>query len=150
KPSNLLLERATRQVKILDLGLACLRAGQLSVGRLTSHAQVLGTPDYMAPEQTISARDVDIRADLYSLGCTSYHLLGGDVPFPGGTAVDKARRHREQDPRPLPADVPEGLRAVVARLMAKDPAARFQTPADLVEAVRNFLPRATPDSPEPV
>ncbi len=138
KPSNLLLAQESRQVKILDLGLACLRRVG-SADRLTAHAQILGTPDYIAPEQTVSARAVDIRADLYALGCTAYHLLAGAVPFPGGDLFDKIQRHRQEAPPPLDAlcpDLPGDLSAVINRLMAKDPADRFQTPADLAAAVR--------------
>jgi serine/threonine-protein kinase len=89
KPHNL-MRAASGQVKILDLGLA--RLVQLAREDGTAAGVVLGTADYMAPEQANDARKADIRADVYSLGCTLYHLLGGRVPFPGGGLLDKLRR----------------------------------------------------------
>ena len=84
-------------VKVLDLGLARLRARD-GAGESSSDADpggaVMGTPDYIAPEQALDAHDVDIRADLYSLGCTLYYLLTGKVPFPGGTLSEKLARHQ--------------------------------------------------------
>src|SRR5205807_443411 len=89
KPHNLILNRKGR-VQILDFGLARLgRAAADDTGEgITASGVIMGTPDYMAPEQTSSAHEVDIRADIYSLGCTLYHLLAGQVPFPGGTVID--------------------------------------------------------------
>ena len=82
KPHNLLVSR-TGQVKILDLGLATLKSGpKEEANKLTADRQFLGTADYAAPEQWESTRDVDIRADIYSLGCTLYYLLAGEAPFP--------------------------------------------------------------------
>jgi serine/threonine-protein kinase len=137
KPSNLLLEAATGRVKVLDFGLAVL-GGEDSTGRLTDPGQVMGTPDYIAPEQSASGRTADARADLYSLGCTAYHLLAGHVPFPGGDAVEKLLRHRHEAPQPLGQvrpDLPTELVGIVGRLMAKDPAVRYQTAAELADAL---------------
>jgi serine/threonine-protein kinase len=151
KPANLLRAARTGQVKILDLGLACLREGTdggVGGDQLTSSDAVMGTPDYMAPEQTLKTRAVDIRADLYSLGCTAYYLLAGHVPFPGGDALEKMLRQRAEQPEPLDhlrPDLPFELAAVVAKLMAKDPAERFQTPADLAASLLPLL--AAPSRP---
>jgi WD40 repeat protein len=139
-------------VKILDMGLA--RVHQLSeyddsFTTLTRAGTFMGTPDYTAPEQWEDAHTADIRADLYSLGCTLYFLLTGEVPFPGGTLVQKLDRHRSKQPTPierLRPDVPPGLAAVMARLMAKDPAERYRTPADVADALLNPRPTTRPGS----
>src|SRR5262245_25098399 len=119
-------------VKILDFGLArVLREATGSEDSLTSAGTVMGTADYIAPEQARDSRRADIRADIYSLGCTLYHLLSGQVPFPGGTAIDKILRHATERPRPLcRSDLPAGLAAVLDRMMAKRPEDRYQTPAE--------------------
>jgi eukaryotic-like serine/threonine-protein kinase len=140
KPSNLLLTEATGQVKILDLGLARILedADIGTADRLTSERVIMGTPDYMAPEQALDTHRVDIRADLYSLGCTAYHLLAGQVPFPGGANVEKLLRHQLEQPRPLEQlrpDLPPGLLDTVRRLLEKDPAQRYQTPTELAQAL---------------
>src|SRR5205814_22901 len=86
----------------------------------------------------------DIRADIYSLGCTFYHLLAGKAPFPQGTTVQKVKAHMEQTPQALAGlrrDVPPELVQVIERMMAKDPAQRFQTPAEVVGALTPFLAR---------
>jgi serine/threonine protein kinase len=101
----------------------------------------MGTPDYLSPEQGRNLAAADIRSDLYSLGCTLYFLLTGEVPFPGGSPLDKLERHKSMDPEPLEQlrpVVPPGVAALVRRLMAKDPAARFQTPAELALALEPF------------
>jgi WD40 repeat protein/tRNA A-37 threonylcarbamoyl transferase component Bud32 len=136
KPSNLLLTAGPNPVvKVLDLGLARVAAtASDETTTLTHEGAVMGTPDYIAPEQARNAHAVDIRADLYSLGCTLYFLLSGRVPFPGGTLTEKLLKHQFDEPEPLerlrPGVAPDVI-AVVRRLMAKRPAARYQTPADL-------------------
>jgi formylglycine-generating enzyme required for sulfatase activity len=94
----------------------------------------MGTLDYVSPEQAMNAHTVDIRADLYSLGCTFYFLLTGQVPFPGGTAMEKLSNHAFHEPAPVEQfrpDVPPGVSAVVRKLLAKKAEDRFQTPAEL-------------------
>jgi tRNA A-37 threonylcarbamoyl transferase component Bud32/nitrous oxidase accessory protein NosD len=142
KPSNLLVVGAT--VKILDLGLARLHQAaepaDLS-GRLTREGLVMGTPDFLAPEQALDPRKADIRADLYSLGCTFYYLLSAQVPFVGGTAMEKILRHQAEEPPPLARfrpDVPDDVQACVRRLMAKRPEKRYQTPAEVAGALLPF------------
>src|SRR5262249_7414794 len=109
KPHNLLLTR-DGVVKVLDLGLARLshaaEEGEAS-STMTQEGAVMGTPDYMAPEQTLDSHRVDIRADLYSLGCTLYHLLAGRPPFAGGTLGEKIAKHQLQDPVPVEQRRPE-------------------------------------------
>jgi uncharacterized protein (TIGR03067 family) len=156
KPHNLMLTPAG-QVKVLDFGLArfaqesqpaaapplpeAAAADAPSAGTLTHEGTVMGTPDYIAPEQVRDAHAADIRADIYSLGCTLYDLLAGHAPFPDGTALQKVMAHVEKKPRPLTElrkDVPAGLARVVARMLAKEPAQRYQTPAEVAAALQPF------------
>ena len=137
KPHNLMVD-SSGQVKILDFGLARFASENSAGGTITEPGSHMGTPDFMAPEQARDPRAADIRADIYSLGCTLYYLLSGQEPFPGGTAISKAMAHIEKPPRPLGelrGDIPLQVQAVVERMMAKDPAQRFQTPAEVAAAL---------------
>ncbi|MCS7016293.1 MAG: serine/threonine-protein kinase [Gemmatales bacterium] len=162
KPSNLLVTKSRSskssatssalrkggdyQLKILDFGLAHLREGRVSrlvesVIRESRAGQVYGTADFMSPEQGRDFHQVDIRSDLYSLGCTFYYGLTGQLPFPGDTAMEKLVRHLTEEPRPLRElrpEIPEALAGVIHRLMAKAPEDRFQTPAELLAAVEQI------------
>jgi serine/threonine protein kinase len=144
KPQNLMLTRKG-QVKILDFGLARLaeEAGpQTGKGHLTMLGTVLGTPDYIAPEQVKDSRTVDVRADIYSLGCTLYFLLTGRVPFPSGSAVEKALAHCDMQPRSLTElrdSIPPELTVIVEQMMAKDPSQRYQSAAEVAQALAPFL-----------
>ena len=129
KPGNIML-LPTGQVKILDLGLAKLRE-QISEKALkyetqTRQGHVLGTPGFTAPEQTQSASHVDIRADIYSLGCTFFFLLYGRAPA-------------ENQTEELSVSLPKKLRTILDRMLAADPAARFQEPKEIVAALDSFL-----------
>jgi WD40 repeat protein len=102
---------------------------------------VIGTADYVAPEQLEDPHGADIRADLYSLGCTFYYLLAGQVPFPGGSLVSKLDKQRWATPTPVDQvrlDVPSAVAGVVRKLLAKKPAERFQTPAELARALEEL------------
>jgi serine/threonine-protein kinase len=102
---------------------------------------MVGTADYLSPEQALSPATVDIRGDLYSLGCTLYYLLTGQPPFPGGTLMQKVLRHQKEEPPPLLSlrpDLPAGLSAVLRRLLAKQPEDRYQTPAAVALALVPF------------
>jgi hypothetical protein len=142
KPSNLLLA-PDGHVKLLDLGLARLQ-DEAPGEELTGTGQVIGTADYMAPEQASGGDDVDIRADVYALGCTLYKLLAGQPPFTGpdySSRYKKLRAHIEADPPPicdLCGEVPEGLVAVLDRLLAKERADRYPTPAEVAAALEPF------------
>jgi serine/threonine protein kinase len=147
KPSNLMLDW-TGTVKVLDLGLArFVRADSLQgMGNGLTGQTVLGTADYLAPEQ---ARDsaVDFRADIYSLGAVAYYMLTGQPPFNGGNVATKLVRHQTEKPRPvtdLRPDVPEGVSAVVARMLAKQPGERPQSPAQVVVALRDWVTEVAP------
>lgn len=144
KPSNLILSARDAVVKVLDLGLARLQADlqtEVPVTPLTQPGLVMGTPDYMAPEQARDPRQADIRADIYSLGCTGYHLLTGQLPFPHPSLVEKLFRHRQVEPEPLEnlrPELPEGLPAVIRRMMAKEPEDRFQEPREVAVSLAPF------------
>ena len=135
KPSNLMV---TKQgvVKILDLGIARLREDN-EVGTLTADGGLMGTPDYIAPEQVLDLGNVDIRADIYSLGCTLYRLLSGRPPFDGpsySTNMAKVVGHTQKEPTPISefAEISPEMAAVVQRMMSKDRENRFQSPAEVV------------------
>jgi serine/threonine-protein kinase len=121
-----------------------------SSSTLTEEGWVVGTPDYLAPEQASDPRKADTRSDLYSLGCTLYFLLAGRPPFPFGSPTDKVIKHAMLDPLPvevLRPDVPESLAAVLHKLLAKKPEDRYQTPAEVVAALAAL--RGLSDRPPP-
>lgn len=111
------------------------------VAQLTAAGTVMGTPDYVAPEQVSDSSKVDIRADIYSLGCSLYQCLTGQVPFPDGDITDRLIAHSSQSPVPvrqLRPGVPPALAAVVAKMMEKDPAKRYQNPGEVAAALVPF------------
>jgi serine/threonine protein kinase len=150
KPSNLIVTQAAGSqsaglVKILDMGLARLedRNGEeTSSATMTQTGSVVGTPDFIAPEQARSSRQTDGRSDIYSLGCTLYYLLTGQVPFPTGTLTEKLLHHVMDEPRPveeLRPDVPPELAAIIRKLMAKAPEKRYQRPAEVAAELEAWL-----------
>jgi len=141
KPENLMLVPEHGVVKVLDFGLARLASERQPGQGLTVENAVMGTPEYMAPEQAIDSRQADIRADIYSLGCTLYCLLAGRPPFAEPTAMGTILAHREQDAVLLHEarlDVPAELSAMVTRMMAKDPEKRYQAPREVSEVLAQF------------
>ncbi|HJZ53676.1 MAG TPA: protein kinase [Gemmataceae bacterium] len=147
KPGNILIDRSG-VVKILDMGLA--RFFNDDTDELTKKydENVLGTADYLSPEQALDSHTVDIRADIYSLGATFYYLLTGSAPFPEGSVAQKLIWHQSREPRPIqslrPA-VTDELAAVIQKMMAKDQAKRYQTPSELMAALAPWV--ATPIPP---
>jgi serine/threonine protein kinase len=157
EPANLMLVPSPRPgqpdttlqatLKILDIGLGRAlfdEGGPDAVNsvEMTRAGTLIGTPDYMAPEQARDAHAVDIRADLYSLGCVFYHCLTGQPPFPDRNPVRVLERHAKEAPRPLrefQADLPDVLQEIVNGMLAKDPAQRYPTPERAARAVRAFL-----------
>src|SRR5262249_16740404 len=128
-------------VKILDLGLARFQKPlQEEVTGTFGPAGgvMMGTPDYMAPEQALDFHKADTRSDIYSLGCTFYYLLTCQPPFTGGTLAQKLLAHQQTKPpllTQLRPEVPPELLPIVDRMLAKQPAERYQTPAELVDAL---------------
>ncbi len=146
KPANLLLDRVG-VARILDLGLV---RSELDDDALTrgEGAKMLGTADYLAPEQAIECSKVDARADLYSLGCTAYFLLTGQPPFPADKISQKLIAHQTKPAPPirtLNPDIPEGLAVVVHKLLAKKPDDRYRSATDLLEALAPFVKPTVPD-----
>jgi WD40 repeat protein/serine/threonine protein kinase len=143
KPSNLMLDTLSGRIKLLDLGLSrTLNGDAEQATNLTQSGALMGTPDYLAPEQALDPHGVDIRADIYSLGCTFYHILTGRPPFAGDSALEKIIKHREIEPVPVEVkrpDVPRGLGLVLKRMLAKRPEDRYQTPAEVAQALEPFV-----------
>lgn len=139
KPSNLLIDRQGT-VKILDLGLArFLRGCPVPGSDRLDNGLILGTADYLSPEQGRNSHHVDIRADIYSLGGTLYFLLTGRPPFAGLSVAQKLISHQTAEPDPLGVHVPPGLAEVVRRMMAKAVEARYQTPGEVVAALLPWM-----------
>jgi len=148
KPQNL-MRTPDGRIKVLDFGLARFLAEGKSGSGLTQFGVVMGTPDYIAPEQAHDSRAADTRSDIYSLGCTFYYLLTGRVPFPEGSMLQKLMAHVEKAPTPLVrlrSDVPPAVAGIVERMMAKDPARRYQTPAEVARELGD-VPIAAPEAP---
>ena len=134
KPSNIIISPNGR-AKLVDMGLARNLGPQTDHG-LTQSGVTLGTFDYISPEQALEPRDADVRSDIYSLGCTFYHVLTGQPPVPDGTAARKLHHHQHVppvDPRQLNPDIPDEVAAILGRMMAKDPRQRYQRSEHLVQ-----------------
>ncbi|HVL15073.1 MAG TPA: bifunctional serine/threonine-protein kinase/formylglycine-generating enzyme family protein [Gemmata sp.] len=150
KPSNVIVSRNGRQVKLVDLGLARLIENEFAAGggeghRLTQDGFVIGTPDFLAPEQARNPTAVDIRADVYALGGTLYFLLTGKVPYEGATPGEKLLKHCiDPPPRLLTQrpDAPPQVEQIIHWCMAKSPDARPQTPLQLALALQPLCPVA--------
>ena len=140
KPANLIRDRRG-DVRVLDLGLARF----VDLAEASTHdgrRRVVGTADYLAPEQAFDSRAVDARSDVYSLGCTLYFLLSGRPPFPEGTIAEKLRRHQQVPPTPLPALRPglgDQVVEICAAMMAKRPADRPQSMEELSQLLGGWL-----------
>jgi serine/threonine protein kinase len=149
KPHNLIMSVRDGLIKVADLGLARLpRAlgadatvveGANSTGTLTpQNAVMMGTADYLAPEQALDFHKADIRADIYSLGCTFYYLLAGQPPFAGGNLAHKVAKHLQSEPPPIEQfrqNLPQGLAAILKKMLAKRAEDRYQTPGEVASSL---------------
>ncbi|PHR95018.1 MAG: hypothetical protein COA78_31005 [Blastopirellula sp.] len=142
KPANLLVD-GNESIKILDLGLVRIEDPSSDQAELTQHGVIMGTIDYMSPEQSFDAKTVDRRADIYSLGCTLHYLLTGKPPYTGSTQFARLLGHKEgtlPDLTQVRKDVPPQLNFVFQKLVSKSPADRYQTAAELIVDLENLLP----------
>lgn len=149
KPQNILVA-PDGQVKVVDFGLASYAESENSDHQgFTSEGVIVGTPDYLSPEQ-VRESSVDHRADIYSLGCTLYHLLAGNPPFTDGSRVEKLAHHLQTTPKSLTSirsDVSPALDACVAKMMAKDPGQRYQSAEEVAAALEPFARGDEPTLP---
>ena len=145
KPANFLLEN-DGTVRVLDFGLAMIEDSaedEFSLSMVFGH-DCLGTPDYISPEQSLDSRRVDARADVYSLGATLYVAFTARVPFPDKSNKAKLEAQRTREPKSIcewRPEIPAEVGAVIQKMMAKDPADRYQTAAEAAEALRPFAVR---------
>ncbi len=135
KPANFIVTQKNGKpsIKLIDLGLA--RDSNDEEMKIARAGTTLGTVDYMAPEQARDSSSADIRSDIYSLGCTWYHLLAGRPPFPEGELGDRIAQHAEVEPpdiRKFNPNITLAMTKVLQRMMAKDPTYRYQTPAEIL------------------
>lgn len=141
KPANLLVD-PTGVVKILDLGLALFSDDEQASLTVAHNENVLGTADYLSPEQALNSHKVDLRADIYSLGCTLYYVLTGHPPFPDGTLAQRIFKHQSQMPediRKVRPEVPRDLADICTKMIQKKPDKRYSSMRDVADALENWL-----------
>ena len=153
KPSNLLVSvrppENRMQIKLLDVGLARFVSEVEQDGGLTRDGQIVGTGDYMAPEQVAKAKVADIRADIYGLGVTLFQLVAGVIPQAGGTLLQTYMNRLQSDPPLLSTQVPQippGLDSIVAKMLKRAPQERYQTPDDVASDLAAILAGTVPES----
>ncbi len=149
KPANLLIDR-NGVVKVLDLGLVLFNKTEEESLTIVHNENVLGTADYLAPEQAVNSHKVDHRADIYGLGCTMYFMLAGHPPFNEGTLVQRIAMHQTQMPKPLREvreDCPQELADICTKMIQKDPQDRQSSCNEIVEQISNWLTRNGHDAP---
>jgi serine/threonine-protein kinase len=141
KPANLLLD-SNHTVRLLDMGLALMGAQEEESLTVANNENVLGTADYLAPEQALNSHSVDHRADIYALGCTMYYLLTGQPPFNQGTLAQRIAMHQKEMPKPIREirkDVPGELEGICVKMIQKDPKYRYQSATDVAEVLERFV-----------
>lgn len=141
KPANFLVDEQGI-IKIVDLGLARVPEETEATLAKDGETQILGTADYLAPEQSFDSHNVSARTDLYSLGCSLYFMLTGRAPFPEGSLLDRVRAHRSREPKnlfELRPDIPAALAAICQKLMAKSPDDRFQSADEVAEILQSWV-----------
>ena len=145
KPGNLLVDK-NNEVKILDLGLALFKEDEYSL-TLEYNEKILGTADYLAPEQAMNSHTVDHRADIYGLGCTLFFMLAGEPPFNEGTLAQRISMHQTRSPKKISEyrnDCPDALQKILDRMMEKDPDDRPQSCNEVNQVLSDWLAGRTP------
>jgi serine/threonine protein kinase len=140
KPGNILVN-GNGEAKLLDLGLAMSREQEASITQLYDE-KVIGTADYLSPEQAINSHQVDLRTDIYSLGCTLYFMLTGHPPFPVGSLAQRIAMHQSRRPADVMKrrpDCPEEIKAICDKMMKKKPASRFEDCQEVFEVLSRWL-----------
>ncbi len=148
KPANLMVSHDRNTIKLLDLGLALMRDAESSLTVLHNE-RVMGTADYLSPEQAIDSHKVDQRTDIYSLGCTFYFMLAGHPPFPEGTIAQRIAKHQTAEPADLTSmrdDCPVPVWRLCQKMMRKNPNDRFQDCQQLYDAVHKAIALLTLDT----
>jgi serine/threonine-protein kinase len=149
KPANLLID-PNGVIRLLDMGLALVTVGDEESLTVANNENVLGTADYLAPEQALNSHKVDHRADIYGLGCTLYYLLTGRPPFSDGTLAQRIAKHQTAMPesiRKQRPDVPGEIEGICVKMMQKEPEYRYQTAADVADVLERFaamVPKGQP------
>ncbi|MCC9599823.1 serine/threonine protein kinase [Stieleria sp. JC731] len=141
KPANLLLD-SKNVVRLLDMGLALMGAEDEESLTVANNENVLGTADYLAPEQALNSHSVDHRADIYGLGCTMYYVLTGQPPFNQGTLAQRIAMHQKEMPKPIRQirpDIPGELEGICVKMIQKEPQYRYQTATDVAEVLERFV-----------
>jgi serine/threonine protein kinase len=141
KPANLLIDKKA-SIRLLDMGLALVSAGDDESLTVANNENVLGTADYLAPEQALNSHKVDHRADIYGLGCTLYFLLTGKPPFSDGTLAQRIAKHQTEMPTPIRQIRPEcpgEMEGICIKMIQKDPQYRYQTAGDVAEALEKLV-----------
>ena len=140
KPANLLIDQ-NGSVRLLDMGLALVNADDEESLTVANNENVLGTADYLAPEQALNSHEVDHRADIYGLGCTLYFLLTGKPPFSDGTLAQRIAKHQSEMPTPIRqirSECPGELEGICVKMIQKDPRYRYQSAGDVADALAKF------------
>ncbi len=140
KPANVLIDKEG-SVRLLDMGLALVMADEQESLTVANNENVLGTADYLAPEQALNSHEVDHRADIYGLGCTLYFLLTGKPPFSDGTLAQRIAKHQTEMPTPIRqirSECPGELEGICVKMIQKDPRYRYQSAGDVAEALEKF------------
>ncbi len=141
KPANLLIDKR-EACRLLDMGLALVGSGDDESLTVANNENVLGTADYLAPEQALNSHQVDHRADIYGLGCTLYFLLTGKPPFSDGTLAQRIAKHQSEMPTPIRQfrpDCPGELEGICVKMIQKDPRYRYQSARDVAEVLEKFV-----------
>ena len=144
KPANLLIDK-TRVVRLLDMGLALVDDEDEQSLTMANNENVLGTADYLAPEQALNSHSVDHRADIYGLGCTLYYLLTGQPPFSDGTLAQRIARHQKEMPKPIRdirKDCSGELEGICVKMIQKDPKYRYQSAGEVASALEKYAVNA--------